>query len=132
MATGGPGHNRQHRTIPGNIVQVIDYDLTPHKEQLRALLETTHLLVNATQRKNPSQIIIPNALLGLMPAHAVLLDLSVDPYDFKNKPYEVKGIEGIPQGDLDQYIFSPDDPAWDQLPAQVSTTHRRWAVSCYS
>lgn len=118
--------------IPGNIVRVIDYDFTPHQEQLKALLETTHLLVDATQRQNPSQIIIPNNFIDLMPEHAVLLDLSVDPYDFQSRPYEVKGIEGIPQGDLDQYIFSPDDPAWDQLPAQVNTTCRRWVVSCYS
>ena len=118
--------------VPGNIVRVIDYDLTPHQEQLKALLETTHLLVDATQRRNPSQIIIPNTFLGMMPEHAVLLDLSVDPYDFQSQPYEVKGIEGIPQGDLDQYIFSPEDPAWDQLPNQLDTTYRRWAVSCYS
>jgi alanine dehydrogenase len=118
--------------IPGNIVRVIDYDLTSHQEQVKALLENTHLLVDATQRRNPSQIIIPNNFIGLMPENAVLLDLSVDPYDFHSQPYEVKGIEGIPQGDLDQYIFSPDNPAWDKIPPQVDTTHRRWAVSCYS
>ncbi len=118
--------------VPGNIVRVIDHDLTPHMDQLKALLETTHLLVDATQRQNPSQIIIPNTFLELMPENAVLLDLSVDPYDFHSRPYEVKGIEGIPQGNLDQYIFSPDDPAWDHLPPQVNTIHRRWAVSCYS
>ncbi|MFW5714220.1 MAG: alanine dehydrogenase [Brevefilum sp.] len=118
--------------IPGNIVRVIDYDLTSHQEQVRALLESTHLLVDATQRSNPSQIIIPNGLLGLMPKHAVILDLSVDPYDFYVQPNEVKGIEGIPQGDLNQYVFSPDDPAWEQLPDQVSTIHRRWVASCYS
>lgn len=120
------------QNIPGNIVRIIDYDLTRRQDQLKALLETTHLLVDATQRQNPSQIIIPNTFLGLMPEHAVLLDLSVDPYDFQSRPYEVKGIEGIPQGNLDQYIFSPEDPAWDQLPSQVDTTQRRWAVSCYS
>jgi alanine dehydrogenase len=62
----------------------------------------------------------------------VILDLSVDPYDFQRKPYEVKGIEGIPQGDLDQYIFSPDDSAWENIPKEVSTRFRRWVVSCYS
>jgi alanine dehydrogenase len=44
----------------------------------------------------------------------------------------VKGIEGIPQGNLDQYIFSPDDPAFDTLPPCVDTRNRRWSVSCYS
>ncbi len=120
------------RNIPGNIVRVIDYDLTNHQDQVRKLLPTTDLLIDATQRRDPSQIIIPNRLLGLLPKHAVILDLTVDPYDFHQKPFEVKGIEGIPQGDLDQYIFPPDDPAWDAVNEKVSTTHRRWTVSCYS
>lgn len=124
--------NYAAQNIPGNIVRIIDHDLTRHKDQLKALLETTHLLVDATQRKNPSQIIIPNHYIQLMPNKAVLLDLSVDPYDFQSQPYEVKGIEGIPQGNLDQYVFAPDDPAWEQLPSQVEATHRRWVVSCYS
>ena len=67
-----------------------------------------------------------------MPKHAVILDLTVDPYNFHIQPFEIKGIEGIPQGDLDQYIFSPDDPAWEKLPNLVNATHRRWVVSCYS
>lgn len=120
------------KNVTGNIVRVVDYDLTSHKTSLKQLLQTTHLLIDATQRSNPSQIIIPNSFLELMPANAVILDLSVDPYDFNQEPHEVKGIEGIPQGDLDQYIFSPDDPAWDIIPNGVITRVRRWVVSCYS
>jgi alanine dehydrogenase len=118
--------------IPGNIVRVIDFDLTPHLDQVETLLETTHLLIDATQRRNPSQVIIPNRYLDRLPPYAVILDLSVDPYDFQRRPYEVKGIEGIPQGNLDQYVFAPDDPAWDELPDQVINAFRRWVVSCYS
>jgi alanine dehydrogenase len=44
----------------------------------------------------------------------------------------VRGIEGIPQGNLDQWEFGPDDPAWDTLPPTVPTAHRRTVVSCYS
>jgi alanine dehydrogenase len=44
----------------------------------------------------------------------------------------VKGIEGIPQGNLDKYIFAPDDPVYDQLPECVAARHRRYVVSCYS
>lgn len=121
-----------YKKIPGNIVQVIDYDLTPHHDEVRALLKNTDLLIDATQRKSPTEIIIPNHLLNEMPDHAVVLDLSVDPYDFGKKPFYVKGIEGIPQGDLDQYIFSPNDSAWEDLPDQIDTTNRRWVVSCYS
>jgi alanine dehydrogenase len=118
--------------IPGNIVRVVDYDLTSHQAYLQELLKKTNLLIDATQRSNPSQIIVPNRYLALMPENAVILDLSVDPYDFQQEPHEVKGIEGIPQGDLDQYIFSPEDPAWDLIPKEINTQFRRWVVSCYS
>lgn len=118
--------------VPGNIVRVIDYDLTNHENELKELLKETDLLIDATQRRDPTNIIVPNSLIGLMPPHAVILDLSVDPYDCQSQPPEVKGIEGIPQGDLDQYIFAPSDPAWDALPCKVETSNRRWTVSCYS
>ena len=120
------------KNIPGNIVQVVDYDLTSHQTYLQDLLKRTILLIDATQRSNPSQIIVPNQYLALTPENAVILDLSVDPYDFQQEPHEVKGIEGIPQGDLDQYIFSPEDPAWNDLPSAINTECRRWVVSCYS
>jgi alanine dehydrogenase len=118
--------------IPGNIIRVVDYDLTPHETEVKKLLKNTPLLIDATQRKDPSAVVIPNHLLRFLPPHAVILDLSVDPYDFRHKPYEIKGIEGIPQGNLDQYIFSPEDPAWDKVSSKVNTENRRWVVSCYS
>jgi alanine dehydrogenase len=118
--------------VPGNIVRVVDYDLTPHEKELTNLLKDSHLLIDSTQRKNPTEIVIPNRLIQYMPPNAVILDLSVDPYDFRRNPYEVKGIEGIPQGNLDQYIFPPNDPAWGKISNKVDTFHRRWVVSCYS
>jgi alanine dehydrogenase len=51
----------------------------------------------------------------------VILDLSVDPYDFTVSPPEVKGIEGIPEGNLDQYIFAPDDPAYARIDPRIQT-----------
>ncbi|MCB2202678.1 hypothetical protein KQH56_01595 [bacterium] len=118
--------------VPGNVVRVVDYDLTNHPEKLKLLLMETDMLIDATQRQDPTNIIVPNSMIGLMPINAVILDLSVDPYNEHSQPPEVKGIEGIPQGDLDQYIFAPDDPAWDTLPKKVETVNRRWTVSCYS
>ena len=68
-----------------------------------------------------------------MRPYAVLLDLSVDPYECSAEGVQmVKGIEGVPHGNMDQYIFSPEDPAWDALPPCVDVRSRRWAVSCYS
>jgi alanine dehydrogenase len=118
--------------VPGVAVTVVDYDVTAHAAVMRPLLAQTDLLVDATQRPDPSRPVIPNAWLAELPAHAVLLDLSADPYDCSVDPAAVKGIEGIPQGNLDQYLFAPDDPAWERVPNCVDTRHRRWAAACYS
>jgi alanine dehydrogenase len=118
--------------VPGVQVNVVDYDLTGYPQFMQDLLSRTDLLIDATQRPDASRPVIPNEWIGVMPEHAVLLDLSVDPYNFEVDPPVVKGIEGIPQGNLDQYIFPPDDPAWNRLPSQVNIQNRRHAVSCYS
>ncbi|MFN2152312.1 MAG: hypothetical protein ACK2T5_11990 [Anaerolineales bacterium] len=118
--------------IPGVHANVVDYDLTNHKAYMLDLLRQTDLLIDATQRLDASQPVIPNLWIGSMPEHAVLLDLSVDPYQCESQPMIVKGIEGIPHGNLDKYIFTPDASAYDEIPTCIDTTHRRYAVSCYS
>jgi alanine dehydrogenase len=62
----------------------------------------------------------------------VICDLVVDPYLLEADPPTVRGIEGIPQGDLDHYVFDVDDPAWERLPAGIPAVERRAVVSCYS
>lgn len=118
--------------IPGVLVRTLDYDTTKHSDIMHRILSDTDILVDATQRLDTSQPVIPNEWITWMPNHAVLLDLSVDPYQCSEHPFSVKGIEGIPQGNLDQYIFSPNDQAYNLIPKCINTTHRRWAVSCYS
>jgi alanine dehydrogenase len=114
-------------------VTAVEYDLTNHAKIMTQILKYTDILVDATQRPDPTRPIIPNEWVGLMRPYAVLLDLSVDPYEPRpDGIFEVKGIEGIPQGNLDQYVFSPFDPAFDKIPAVVDTTNRRWSISCYS
>ena len=120
------------RGIPGVQVNAIDYDVVNQKDVMHEILSRTDILVDATQRPDSSKYVIPNEWIGLMPEHAVLVDLSVDPYNFDIDPPEVKGIEGIPQGNLDQYVFTPNDPAYEQIPDSVSTKNRRHVVSCYS
>jgi alanine dehydrogenase len=113
-------------------VTAVDYDLTNHPGILQQILKYTDILVDATQRADTSSPVIRNEWIGLMRPYAVLLDLSVDPYDCAGEARSVKGIEGIPQGNLDQYIFLPDDPAYGAIPDCVPTKERRLAVSCYS
>jgi alanine dehydrogenase len=118
--------------VPGVIVQTVDYDITGFSQVMQELLANTDILVDATQRPDPSRPVIPNQWISFCPQHTILVDLSVDPYAIDQTPPSVKGIEGIPHGNLDQYIFAPDDPAYDQIPDWIDTRQRRWAVSCYS
>ena len=120
------------RGVPGVRVSVVDYDLTSHYAVMQDLLRQSDILIDATQRPDPSVPVIPNEWIAFMAPHAVLLDLSVDPYACDTLPYMVKGIEGIPHGNLDKYMFAPDDPAYDLIPNCVNTRNRRYAVSCYS
>ena len=100
---------------------------------METLLARADILVDATSRRDTSRAVIPNAWLGHLPAHAVIVDLAVDPYLPDGDPPVVRGIEGIPQGNLDQYVFEPADPGWCGLIAPgVPTDQRRTTVSCYS
>jgi alanine dehydrogenase len=119
--------------VPGVQVTVVDYDLTSNEAFMLEHLQHTDLLIDATQRPDPSHAVIPNRWIGEMPGHAVLLDLAVDPYHCEREPRMVKGIEGIPHGNLDQYTFMPDDPSWGAtVPDCVDSAHRRAAAACYS
>jgi alanine dehydrogenase len=118
--------------VRGVKVTAIDYDLTWDEEFMKRQLAQTDILVDATQRPDATKAVIPNKWIAFLPHHAVILDLSVDPYDCTMHPPQLKGIEGVPQGNLDQFIFAPDDPAFDSIPKCVGTEHRRHTVSCYS
>ncbi len=116
----------------GAEVVVVEQGLARDGAYLRRRLAETDILVDATARRDTSKALIPNGWLGLMPAHAIICDLAVDPYLLDDVPPVVRGIEGIPQGNLDQWEFGPDDPAWDRLPPGVPNAQRRTVVSCYS
>ena len=118
--------------VPGVAVTLLDYDVTGQEAFMRERLAQTDLLVDATYRPDPSRPVIPNDWVAHLPEHAVMVDLSVDPYDLSASPPSVKGIEGIPEGTLDQYVFAPDDPVYARMDPRIRTTHRRTALSCYS
>ncbi len=118
--------------LPGVEVVVAEQSLSGNEAYFRHRLPLTDILVDATARRDTSRPLFPNAWLGLLPDHAIVCDLAVDPYLLDDDPPVVRGIEGIPQGNLDQWEFGPDDPAWDRLPPGIPTAHRRTVVSCYS
>lgn len=118
--------------LPGVEVTTIGRNLTGRVEYMKERLAGTDVLVDSTQRHDPSVPLVPNAWLAYLPEHAVVCDLVVDPYLLHESPPTVRGIEGIPQGNLDQWAFAPDDRAWDAVPEEVDRSHRRWVVSCYS
>ncbi len=114
-------------------MQVVDYDLTGHTGIMQEIFSETDILVDATQRPVPSRPVIPNAWIAWLPRHAIITDLSVDPYLLESNPPVVRGIEGIPQGNLDKYVFNPGDPDWDlTVPPSIASEERRTVVSCYS
>ncbi len=118
---------------PGSIAISIGRNLTQQLDQMEPLFRRADVLVDATYRRDPSAPVVPNDWLAWLPPHAVVVDLAVDPYLLDHNPPTVRGIEGIPHGNLDKYIFPPDDPEWDKtVPASVPSSHRRTVVSCYS
>jgi alanine dehydrogenase len=119
--------------IPGVIVAVLGRNVTRSAAVMSDVLSSTDILVDATQRSDASHPIVPNGWIRHLPSHAVVCDLVVDPYDLGTNPPTVRGIEGIPQGDLDQWTFAPDDPRWDRtVPTEIPSYERRTVVSCYS
>lgn len=118
--------------VAGVEVVTLGRNLTRDPDYLRGRLGVTDVLVDATQRRDPSTPLVPNEWIALMPPHSVICDLVVDPYLLDATPRVVRGIEGIPQGNLDQWEFGPGDPAWTSLPPGVATDQRRTVVSCYS
>ncbi len=113
--------NQEHMRHNGQGVlpRAAGRSITENRQRMLALLRESHIIVDSTQRRDASRPIIPNEWLAECQPEAAIVDLSVDPYTLDATPPVVKGIEGIPQGTLDQYIFNPDDPKWDQSVPQV-------------
>lgn len=117
----------------GVVVRAVGRNVTGDEPTMRELLASTDVLVDASQRDDPSRPLVPNPWIAALPAHAVIADLVVDPYLVDAALPTVRSVEGIPRGNLDHYAFAPDDPAWsDTIPDEIPTEHRRHVVSCYS
>ncbi len=132
---GSIERNNSHMENNGNgsIACCVGRNIVANPVHMEKLIRRSDILVDATQRRDPGKPVVPNAWIAWLPAHAVIVDLSVDPYLLTTTPQTVRGIEGIPQGNLDKYQFNPDDPEWDlTVPSSIPSTNRRTTVSCYS
>lgn len=118
---------------PAVVVSTVGRNASGDTALMQSLFSSTDVLVDATQRRDASRPVVPNAWLAWLPRDSVIADLSVDPYLPDADPPVVRGVEGIPMGDLDKYVFQPDDAEWDAtVPREVPSANRRAAVTCYS
>jgi alanine dehydrogenase len=118
---------------PGAIALSVGRNLSTNPATMETLFKQADILVDATQRRDASKPVVPNEWIAWLPDHAVVVDLAVDPYTLSAEPQVVRGVEGIPQGNLDQYIFAADDPNWEKtIPSGVNSKDRRTTVTCYS
>ncbi|MBN1535669.1 MAG: hypothetical protein JW908_02970 [Anaerolineales bacterium] len=118
---------------PGAVAISIGRNIAPNPDTMKTLMAQADILVDATQRRDASRPVVPNEWIAWLPNHAVIVDLAVDPYTLDADPPVVRGVEGIPQGNLDQYVFPADDPKWDSMvPESIPSKNRRTTVTCYS
>ena len=118
---------------PGAVAVSIGRNIASNASTMKDLMSQADIIVDAAQRRDPSKPVIPNDWIAWLPKHAVIADLAVDPYTLDANPPVVRGVEGIPQGNLDQYIFPADDPKWDSMvPESIPSKNRRTTVTCYS
>lgn len=123
----------QQKGWQGISVEFLEKEITLFPDSVKHILEGTDVLADATRRPDPTQLIIPNEWLASLPEHAVILDLTADPYEVRNTGIQVKAIEGIPTGNLDKYKFNPQHSEasdYADIPTSVSTQNRRVTISC--
>lgn len=132
---GNIERNNQHMRDggQGSLAISAGRNVTNNPALLERLMRECDILVDASQRRDPSKPLISNDKIGWLQEQAVIADLAVDPYTLDATPPVVRGVEGIPQGSLNKYIFYPGDADWDEsVPESIPSQNRRAVVSCYS
>lgn len=125
---------------PKTIVTPLEiYETKDEKFMNEQILPYTDILVDATFRPKSasSKHIISAEQIELLPEHSVICDTAADKYDVRSNPPIVKGIQGIPTGTVDKYVFYPNDSEWEDPklvpePFQLDMKQRRTTVSSYS
>ncbi|NOH16659.1 alanine dehydrogenase [Clostridium cochlearium] len=111
-------------------VNLLPRSITSDEEELIKIIKETDILVDATTREDATKYIISNDLIGYLKSHAVILDLTADPYLTDVNPIQVKAIEGIPTGTLDKPVIYEDDEIYEAIPKEVVSKNRRIVVGC--
>lgn len=114
----------------GVLVKMLPRNITCDRHEMLQILKETDILVDASTRDINSEYIIKNEMIKYMKPHAVILDITADPYLTDTEPMQVKAIEGIPTGTLDKTVFYTDDVEYESIPKSVSTINRRIVISC--
>ncbi len=114
------------KNIPGIVIKMLPRTVTYSQDLIKTILETTDILVDATSRRDSSEVIVENKSLRYLPEHAVILDLAADRYD----KGQVKPIEGTILGNLSKMVIYADDDLYNSLPINVESKNRRTTVSC--
>src|SRR3989338_550399 len=129
--------NRERKKIHPikSLVLIIGRNVVGDRIFLHKLLKETDILVDATNRNDPSVPLLMNSDLSYLKENAIILDLTADSYD----PFEVKNcmqrsmvkaIEGIPTGDANKFIFSREDPKYaSSIPRDIPAKVRRLTIS---
>ncbi len=116
--------------LPGMLITALPRAVVRDKKRMATILTMTDILVDATGRRDGSEIILQNTMLGYLPRHSIILDITADPYDTKADPPSVKALEGVPYGTMERYVIEENDPLYDEIPPFVDTTNRRLCISC--
>ncbi len=100
-------------------ISMLTRSITGNSKLLIEELRSADILVDASSRIDTSKYIVDNQMLKELPSHAIILDITADPYDFEKQPPQVKAIEGIPTGTLDQIVFKTNDNAYEELKGRM-------------
>lgn len=98
----------------GVTIEFLEKEVTKFPDSIKEILGKTDLLIDATRRPDAKLVIIPNEWLEVLPESAVVLDLTADPYEIQKDGIQQKAIEGLPHGNIDKFIFQPDEIEWEK------------------
>ena len=114
------------KNIPGVVIKLLPRTITYSDKLMIPILKETDILVDASKRQDLSECIIKNELLGYLPEHSIILDITADRYDIG----QVKPIEGTVVGSLQKMVIYPDDELYHSIPENINSQNRRINVSC--